>query len=122
MLLAQGPGFSNPLTAGAGGSTTWLDDYLEYTFGAAGTYYLEVDELAVLERPADRRRLRAAGVASRTTPTAGFLFAPSPVLENENGNNTTPQAIDASDDFFKFFDPNVGDTLGAAHGRDDRLA
>ena len=27
-LLAQGPGFSDPLAAGAGGSSTWLDDYL----------------------------------------------------------------------------------------------
>ena len=107
-LLAQGPGFSNPTDPRSGlGSTTWLDDYLEYTFGAAGTYYLEVTSWLLssgLPIGVDYQ----LQVQVENHPTAGFLFAPQPVLENEIGNNTTPQQI-TQNDFFQFFDPNVGD-------------
>src|SRR5207247_5586641 len=39
-LIAQGPGWSYP-SQGAGGSTSYLDDFLQFTFTQAGTYYIE---------------------------------------------------------------------------------
>ena len=95
-LLAQGRGFSNPDPlggVGAGGSQTWLDDYLEYSFGAAGDYYLEVGSWLLtsgLPVGVDYE----LQVSVREHPTAGFVFAPQPVTESEPGNNaaTRPAA------------------------------
>ncbi|HEX6131291.1 MAG TPA: hypothetical protein VF044_06140, partial [Actinomycetota bacterium] len=109
-LLAQGPGWSHPST-GALGSSTWLDDYLAYTFTAPGTYYLEVTSWLLttgLPVGVDYE----LQVSLEAHPVAGFVFSPSPVLENEQGNNEldAAQPIEA-EDFFRFFDPEVGNMI-----------
>src|SRR5262249_45125070 len=40
---------------------------------------------------------------------AGFVFAPAPVLEDENGNNTTPQNVDDATNWYTFFNNQIGD-------------
>ena len=107
--IARGAGYSNPLTAGGQGSSTWLDDYLEYTFTASGDYYVEVDSwlfTSGLPVGVDYE----LQVQVQHHPVADFVFAPSPVHENEQANNTvgSPQSIDAATNFFRFFDPTVG--------------
>ncbi|MEY2518221.1 MAG: large repetitive protein, partial [bacterium] len=115
-LIARGPGFSNPLLAGAGGSSTYFDDFLTHTFTQAGRYVVEVGSWLFssgLPVGVDYE----LQVSIEAHATSGFLFAPEPVLEREPtaaGCAVDPaplscaQALTA-DDFFRFFDPNVGD-------------
>ena len=114
-LLARGPGFSNPALAGAGGSSTYFDDFVTHTFTQAGRYVVEVGSWLFssgLPVGVDYE----LQVSIEQHPTSGFLFAPEPVLEREPtaaGCGVVPvplscaQALTA-DDFFRFFDPNVG--------------
>ncbi|HXG48652.1 MAG TPA: calcium-binding protein, partial [Methylomirabilota bacterium] len=111
-LLAQGAGVSSPVV-GAGGSSTWLDDYLEYTFITPGTYYIEVDNwigFGGLPEGIDYE----LQVSIEQHPVDAFIFAPEPTPEDETGNNTIVDAQDLDPvanpglNFFTFFDPNVG--------------
>ena len=113
-LIAQGQGFSDP-AVGAAGSTTWLDDFLDYTFTQEGTYYIEVSSW-LLTSGLPRGVTYDLHVSLDEHAVAGFIFSPAPVLENESANNTTthPQSIDDFVNFFKFFDPTIGNT--AANG------
>jgi len=106
--IAQGRGFSDPLTAGAGGSTTWLDDFLAFTFTQAGRYYLEVTSwLFTSGLPVGVDYTLQVSIEQHET--ADFVFAPSAVLENESLQaGGAAQDIDDRDNFFTFFDPEVG--------------
>ncbi|HEY6015777.1 MAG TPA: hypothetical protein VIU16_03240, partial [Gaiellaceae bacterium] len=111
-LIAQGPGFTPP-DQGALGSTTWLDDLLRYTFTETGTYFLEVGKWypwgnGGLPDGVDYQ----LQVSLENHPVDGFVFAPEPVLEDEQGNNSTSAAQDISslNNFFTFYDSSVGDT------------
>ena len=107
-LIAQGPGYSNPLTAGAGGSSTWYDDFLSTTLTSPGEYYLQVGSwLLTTGLPVGVTYDLQASVEQHAV--AGFVFAPSPVQENESGNNTTPQNIDDSSNWYTFFNQLIGD-------------
>ena len=61
-LVAQGPGYSNPYTQGAGGSTTWFDDFLQTSLSAPGNVHGRGRQLALHDRPAVRRQLRPPGL------------------------------------------------------------
>ena len=110
-LLAQGDGMSDPFALGQSGkgSTTWLDDFLAHTFTEAGEYYVEVGAWLFSSAPPNGVDYEL-NITVENHPTAGLLFAPAPVLENEGGNNdpASPQQIIA-DNFFKFYDPTIGD-------------
>jgi hypothetical protein len=102
-LLARGPGFSNPLASGRGGSSSWLDDFLTYTVTTAGSYLIRMGSwLLSTGLPVGVDYELHVSVAEH--PTSGFVFAPQPVLENEGPN---PQVLTATE-FFRFFDPQVG--------------
>ena len=109
-LLAQGPGFSNPLTRGAAwaarpGSTTTSS-----TRSRARRHVLpRGHELAALERPADRRRLRAAG-AGREPPDGRLPVRAAAGARERERQQHDAAARSTQNDFFQFFDPNVGDT------------
>src|SRR5262249_33387504 len=107
-LLAQGPGFSNPLTGGAG-SSSWLDDYLTYTFTQTGHYNLEVG-VWVFTTGLPNGVDYDLQVSIQNHHTDGFVFSPSPVLEDERGNDVSPGQAVVDDDFFTFFDQLVGNT------------
>ena len=110
VLIAQGPGYSDPFNAGAGGSQTWLDDYLAYTFTHPDTYVVEVGAW-LFSNSLPTGVNYDLQVEVQQHATAGFVFSASPILENETGNNSTgtPQNVDNSNNFFTFFNPNVGD-------------
>ena len=65
-----------------GGSTTWLDDFLSYNFSVAGTYYLEVTSW-LLSSGLPQGVDYDLQVSLDQHAVAGFVFAPSPVLEDE---------------------------------------
>ena len=87
------------------GSTTWLDTFNTLTLSTAETYYIEVTNEGSLGIPdgADYD----LHVSLEQHPVASFAFSPSPVFEDEVGNNTY-QDVDAFENFSIFFDPNVG--------------
>src|SRR5262249_53487178 len=114
--IAQGPGYSDPNNAGAGGSTTWYDDFLTTSLTAAGTYYLQVGSwLLSTGLPVGVDYDLQVSVAKH--PVAGFIFAPSPVQEDENGNNggqngtdtNQSQSIDDAANWYTFFNDIIGD-------------
>ena len=90
------------------GSPTWLDDYLTYTFTDAGRLLRRGRPLAVLERPAERRRLRAATSRRGATRPPACCSPRRRWSRTSSATATTPQAIDFLS-FFRFFDPTVGD-------------
>ena len=105
-VIAQGPGVSNPFLQGAGGSTTWLDDFLQYTFTAPGTYYVEVSNWLSFGGmpPGVDYQLQ---VSMEGHLVDGFIFAPEPIAEAEPDNNTA-QNIETGNKFFTFYDLLVG--------------
>src|SRR5207247_10546058 len=108
-LVAQGPGFSNPFdpTQGAGGSATWYDDFLTTTL-PMGEYTIEVGSwLLTTGLPVGVDYDLQVSVQGHAV--AGFVFAPSPVLEDENANNTTPQSVDNAANWYTFFNSQIGD-------------
>ncbi|HVP74739.1 MAG TPA: hypothetical protein VMS63_01865, partial [Gaiellaceae bacterium] len=114
-VVAQGPGYSNP-SVGAGGSTTWFDDFLQTSIGTAGEYYVEVGSwLLTTGLPVGVDYDLQVSVQNHLT--AGFVFAPSPVQEDENANNGGPngndtsqsQNVDDATDWYTFFNALVGD-------------
>ena len=77
-LIQQGPGYSDP-SVGAGGSSTWYDDFLQTGQLAAGTYYVEVGSwLLTTGLPVGVSYDLQVSVENH--PIAGFVFAPQPVL------------------------------------------
>ncbi len=48
-------------------------------------------------------------VSVQNHDVAGFVFAPQPVQEDENNNNTTPQSVDDASDWYTFFNQLIGD-------------
>ncbi|HEX6130279.1 MAG TPA: hypothetical protein VF044_01015, partial [Actinomycetota bacterium] len=115
-LLSQGPGFASP-GVGGGGSTSWLDDYLTFTFTEAGTYFLEVGKWFPFGDGLPNGVDYELHLSLEAHRTDGFLFAPEAVLENEQGNDDDDvpgtiletQLLVASN-FFTFFDSAVGNT------------
>ncbi|HKI93353.1 MAG TPA: hypothetical protein VJ986_13715, partial [Gaiellaceae bacterium] len=117
-LVAQGPGYSNPYTQGAGGSTTWFDDFLQTSLSTPGTYTVEVGSwLYTTGLPSGVNYDLQVSVQQH--PVAGFVFAPAPVQENETGNNTTPQSVDSASNWYTFFNSIVGDQGGTTGGSID---
>src|SRR5581483_7394588 len=109
-LVAQGPGYSDP-SVGGGGDNTWYDDYLTTTITQAGTYTIEVGSwLLTSGLPVGVDYDLQVSVQNH--PTAGFVFNPTPVHEDENGNNSTstPQNVDDANDWYTFFNQTIGDT------------
>jgi hypothetical protein len=125
-LLSQAhgtAGYSDPATGGSG-STTWLDDYLEYNFTKAGTYIVSVDNwlgiysywqsgvLSGVPKGADY----LLQVSIQGHQVDGFQFTPTPIREDEQANNTA-QVIDpvtavdpnGSSNWYTFFDSTIGD-------------
>ena len=113
-LINQGPGFSNPIAAeGAGGSSTWLDDFLSVEFTAEGTYYIEVSNwlsFGGIPEGVDYQ----LNVSMEGHPTDGFIFSTEPIAEDEIGNNTgqniEPDAPGEESNFYTFYDALVGNT------------
>ena len=126
LLLREehGPyGYSDPLVGGSG-STTWLDDYLEYNITKAGTYVVSVDNwlgiysywqsgvLSGVPKGADY--LLQVSIAGHQVD--GFQFTPTPIREDEQQNNTgqvidpvTTQDPTGSSNWYTFFDSTIGD-------------
>jgi len=63
-LIAQGAGQSSP-SVGAGGSVTFLDDYLAATLTHAGDYFVSRRSLEVLDEHPGRREIRPAGLGAQ---------------------------------------------------------
>ncbi len=121
-LIGQSP--ANSFSSDPG-STYVFDGFLSQTIDTPGTYYVEVTAIY----PAGLDGVPAGvdyqlNVSIEQHAQDSFLFAPSPVGENEGGNSSgTGQVIDTPDattgklgqNFFTFFDPNVGnlDSTGA---------
>jgi hypothetical protein len=111
-VVAYGPGYSHPFT-GAGGSSTWLDDYLTYFVNEPGVYFVEVGKWypfgpGGLPDGIDYE----LQVSIEAHKVDSFVFAPEAVLEKELENNSllTPQDIDSLLNYFTFFDATVGNT------------
>jgi Ca2+-binding RTX toxin-like protein len=113
--IAFGPGFSDPFTPRNGGSTSWLDDYLTYTFTEKGVYFIEVGKwypfgLGGLPEGVDYE----LQVSLEAHEVHGFVFAPEAVLETERQNDVLSvpgsQFIGAPANFFTFFDQTIGNT------------
>src|SRR5262249_44163281 len=95
-------------------STTWLDDYLEYTFATAGEYTLEVTSWLYstgLPVGVDYE----LQVSLENHAVSGFVFSPSPVLENESEQDGEHGQTIGQEDFYTFYQPRVGNT-GAGCG------
>jgi hypothetical protein len=118
-LLAQGNGINFPFDSG----TTWyLDDRLEYFFKEKGTYYIEVTALypAGDGVPVGADYELHVSITDHIEDT--FIFAPEAVAEQEPENNISQDLDDTAtepdddtdaafgDNFFSFFDPEVGNT------------
>ncbi|HTD66238.1 MAG TPA: hypothetical protein VK846_06885, partial [Candidatus Limnocylindria bacterium] len=106
-LIAEGLGWS-PVPWDPG-TNFYYDDNLEYFFAEKGTYYIEVTARYPTSDglPEGVDYQLHVSVAEHAQDT--FLFAPQPVAEDENGNNSA-QDIDAAGNFFTFYDPTVGNT------------
>ncbi|MCP4455181.1 MAG: hypothetical protein GY809_27280, partial [Planctomycetes bacterium] len=115
-LIASGPGFQWP-TSDSGSPLFW-DDYLEYNFEQSGIYFIEVtsiypENVDGVPEGADYQ----LHVSIEAHAEDSFLFAPDPVHEDE-GQNDTAQPLDPTngsttqngDNFYTFYDPEVGDT------------
>ena len=107
-VIGQGPGYSNPQTAGAGGSTTWFDDFLSTSVSTPGEYYLSVGSW-LLSTGLPVGVTYDLQVSVENHPVAGFVFAPQPVQEDENNNNTTPQSVNDPNNWYTFFNQLIGD-------------
>ena len=119
-LLAQGPGFSNPLR---GGARRQLDVARRlprvHVRDAAGDYYLEVGELAVLDaacRPASTTtsRSRSHEPPDRRLRVRAVAGARGRERQQHDAAGARPATTSST-----FFDPLVGDTWRT--GGDDRL-
>ena len=108
-LIQQGPGYSDP-SVGAGGSSTWYDDFLQTGQLPAGTYYVDVGSwLLTTGLPVGVSYDLQVSVENH--PIAGFVFAPQPVSEDETGNNSgTGQSVDDPTDWYTFFNNLIGNT------------
>ena len=114
-LLAQGAGQSSP-SVGAGGSTTFLDDFLSTTITHSGTYYIRVGAWKFTGSiPVGASYDLQVSVPQHDI--AGFVFSPSPVPEQEGTNSTgAGQSIDDAQNFYNFFNGNVGDVWDNSGG------
>ncbi|MCX5669736.1 MAG: hypothetical protein NTU94_00225, partial [Planctomycetota bacterium] len=124
-LIAQGRGMSDP-SDGLGGSNTFFDDFLRYTFrtGQQGTYYIEVANsrsFGGLPQGVDYQ----LQVSIENHSLDSFIFGPDPVLEDENGNNDISHPQDLEDagntNWFTFFDSQIGNTQNPALTDADRI-
>jgi len=112
-LITSGPGYSDPadLAAGGQGSTTWLDDYLQYQFTTAGDYYVEVSNwfwwINYSNGLPDGVDYELQ-VSMDRHPEGTFTFSPTPVLKDQNPDGT-PQVIDDSDFWYTFYNTEIGD-------------
>ncbi|MBT5600415.1 MAG: hypothetical protein HOJ62_17495, partial [Planctomycetaceae bacterium] len=119
--LKNGRGYSRP-TTGAGGSQTWFDDYLEYTFTQTGEYIIEISAwypyaLSGLPEGVDY----VLNISLDQHQVSDFLFKPNYVHEVEPNQKpvTEPygQDIDAAENFFVFPDAEIGNTHLTPTGR-----
>jgi Ca2+-binding RTX toxin-like protein/phage tail sheath gpL-like len=108
--VASGRGWSHPST-GAAGSNTWLDDYLEYTFTEAGTYYIELSNWIWWWNNWSRGLPQGMDydlhVSVEHHSVNEFTFAPSPIAEIEKSDGSAQDVDDASM-WFTFYDPEIG--------------
>ncbi|MCC6235017.1 MAG: calcium-binding protein, partial [Verrucomicrobiales bacterium] len=106
-VLDPGTPFSSP-SQGGGGSSTFLDDYSEFTLTEAGDYYIEIDNWWTFGGLPSGSTYRLQ-VSVEDHLTDEFVFAPEPIAENEPGNNSgTGQNINDSSNWFTFYDPSIG--------------
>ena len=89
------------------GSDTIWDTYLNWTFDQTDigkTFFIEVRGIALADDSIVDYELH---LSIEGHAIDGFVFAPEPVLEDETQNNNRQRLT--SEDFFTFFDPEVGD-------------
>ncbi|MFC1533492.1 hypothetical protein ACFL7M_09040, partial [Thermodesulfobacteriota bacterium] len=116
-LIARGWGWSYP-GEGAQGSTSWLDDYLAYTFTQPGTYSLEVDNW--LWWYSYWLTGRWGGIplgvdyelqiSIENHPSHSFQFSTSPVYENELDNDSG-QSIDTATNWYNLYNADIGNQV-----------
>ncbi len=113
-LVGQGAGGSNPLDLALSGtgSTTFNDDFLTYSFSQKGTYYVQVDNASGFGGlPVGVNYTLNVSIPQHAV--SGFVFAPEPLSEAEDQNNSflNAQNVNSADNFYTFFDPNIGNVI-----------
>src|SRR5262249_33535136 len=96
-LISVGQGWSSPDT-GAGGSDSWLDDFLSYNFTEAGTYTIGVSNwLSYLNNFSSGIPKGVdydLNISLEQHATSSFIFAPEPIAETGASSGASGQNVD----------------------------